>query len=668
MSSGIIDINNLSSLQTYLSNLTGLSLSIYGEQGNIILPPAVEDKLLSAIWSSSRGQDEYNNFLKSCIEKAIHRRNASIFKGPAGQYHFFTPVCLEDSVFIIITGGGVYLSSKDFEDFYIKDGESYGLLPDQIKSWSQEIIIRDYADIQNTARYTQSVFNLFLRYSREGSLSDKRYRVTKTILSLISDIELDKQADKVYDILVDILLFLFNVDNVSLMIKDNDIFIPQRVAGRLKGHLQSLPLKVTGIISEVVEKQRPLYSESVMDILRFGLSDEVTSIYAFPIVSKDKVAGLLGIFNSNIPQEDADIISELCRMTGFIFRLIELQGIYGKCIKDTDVLNMAATRLNPVKESEMLYETIVDISVHLTDAERSSLMLIEDEKPCLTIKAAKGINKKLLKEMKIKVGEGIAGKVFEEGIPLIVHDIEKDERFLIKRRPSYRTGSFISLPFKIGKRTIGVLNISDKITGEVFSEKDLDLLRPFASYATIALERSMYYSLAGHLKELSITDSLTGLFNRRYFEERFFEELQRSERHNLSFSLAMMDIDDFKLFNDTEGHLAGDQVLKNIANTAKDSLRVIDVIARFGGEEFAVIMPQTEKEEAFLVAERIRKSVKEQLPRTWKVFPRERITISIGVATFPSDGKDRSELIRNADRALYRGKKEGKDKTVVCEI
>jgi diguanylate cyclase (GGDEF)-like protein len=223
----------------------------------------------------------------------------------------------------------------------------------------------------------------------------------------------------------------------------------------------------------------------------------------------------------------------------------------------------------------------------------------------------------------------------------------------------------MSIPLKLGEKTIGVLNISDKITGAVFSEQDMVLLRSFASFASIALERSSYYSLAGHLKELSITDPLTGLFNRRYFDERFFEEIQRSKRHSLSFSLAMIDIDDFKLFNDTEGHLAGDEILKNIANIAKDSLRIIDVIARFGGEEFAVIMPQTDKDEAFMVTERIRKSIVEYLPRTWNVFPNDAITISIGIASFPSDGNDRKSLIRNADKALYTAKIKGKDRTVV---
>ena len=212
-----------------------------------------------------------------------------------------------------------------------------------------------------------------------------------------------------------------------------------------------------------------------------------------------------------------------------------------------------------------------------------------------------------------------------------------------------------------------MLNITDKITGEIFSEDDMLLLRSFASYATIALELSNYYTLAGHLRELSITDSLTGLFNRRYFEERFYEELHRSERHNLTFSLTMLDIDDFKLFNDTEGHLAGDEILKSISCIAKDNLRIIDVIARFGGEEFAIIMPQTEKPEALQVAERIRNSIKEQIPKLWNDFPMDAVTVSIGIATYPSDGKDRKDIIRSADKALYRAKMEGKDRTVLWQ-
>jgi diguanylate cyclase (GGDEF)-like protein len=167
------------------------------------------------------------------------------------------------------------------------------------------------------------------------------------------------------------------------------------------------------------------------------------------------------------------------------------------------------------------------------------------------------------------------------------------------------------------------------------------------------------------MKELSITDPLTDLFNRRYFQERMTEEVDRSERHNLKCSLCIIDIDDFKLFNDSEGHPAGDDILIRLSKLINNSLRAIDVLARIGGEEFAVIMPQTDKDEAYFVAERIRNTVKQNLEYTWNHYPKKNITISIGVSTFPVDGVEVKSLIWNADKALYRAKMRGKDKTFV---
>ena len=485
-------------------------------------------------------------------------------------------------------------------------------------------------------------------------------------MGLISDMKIDKPVDTIFDILSDMILFLFNVDSISISMKDGDLLKPLRTAGRLKSQLEKLPIKITGKLAEMLEKHEPFSSESVMDILRMGLTDTIMSFHAFPIIADDKVSGILGLFNSQIFEEDAEIIAEICRIVGFVLRIIELQKMHSRYIRDADMISTAAEHIIPVKDSEKLYEAILETSVQLAAAEKGSLMLTDgDNTSYLTVKAARGINKRLQGEIRIRAGDGIAGKVFQEGLPVIASDIGGNEWARGTGRPKYKTGSFISLPLKIGEKTIGVLNISDKVTGEIFSGDDLIMLRSFASYAAIALERSTYYGLAGHLRELSITDVLTGLFNRRYFEERFYEELHRSERHNLLFSLAMIDLDDFKLFNDTEGHLAGDEILRSIAYIAKDTLRISDVIARFGGEEFAVIMPQTEKGEAFLVTERIRTSIKEQIARTWKDFPREAVTISIGIATYPVDGQDRKELIRSADRALYRAKIEGKDRTIL---
>ncbi len=307
---------------------------------------------------------------------------------------------------------------------------------------------------------------------------------------------------------------------------------------------------------------------------------------------------------------------------------------------------------------------MLDLAISYTNAEKGPLMLA-NEFDDLYILASRGIDGNLARTYRVRIGEGIAGKVYKERKPLIAADMEGN--LSIHRKPHYRTGSFASIPLKVGDEAIGVLNLADKIDGEVFSEQDRAFLQHFASYASIALKGAQYCRELEEMRTLSITDSLTGLFNRRYFDHRLFEELQRGIRYDSPFSLAIFDIDDFKLFNDTEGHLAGDEMLKALADIARESLRSIDIVARFGGEEFAIIMPQTEKDEAFVVVERARNNIKELIPLTWRKFPRKKITVSTGIAAFPVDGKDARTLIRNADKALYRAKLGGKDRTIVWD-
>ncbi|HEY4619598.1 MAG TPA: sensor domain-containing diguanylate cyclase, partial [Nitrospirota bacterium] len=236
--------------------------------------------------------------------------------------------------------------------------------------------------------------------------------------------------------------------------------------------------------------------------------------------------------------------------------------------------------------------------------------------------------------------------------------------FTRKNRARYKTKSFVSIPLRVGSRTIGVINISDKITGEVFSEEDLYLLLSFASYASIALERGAYYRMTEDLKKISVTDSLTELFNRRYFHERLFEEIERSKRHNEPFTIFMLDIDDFKVFNDKYGHLYGDEVLKSVAYAVRDAVRSIDVAARFGGEEFSIILPYTTKMNSYVTAERIRRSVEDIRFIGSKIPSDQKISISIGIAEFPADASSIEELIDKADTAMYLAKARGKNRIV----
>ncbi len=186
--------------------------------------------------------------------------------------------------------------------------------------------------------------------------------------------------------------------------------------------------------------------------------------------------------------------------------------------------------------------------------------------------------------------------------------------------------------------------------------KDKEKFAILAHQFALALRRLKLYK---DIETLAITDGLTGAYTRRYFIERFDEEIKRSLLRKSNLSLLMVDADHFKMVNDQHGHLAGDQVLKEIANIIQENVRAIDIVGRFGGEEFCVVLPDTDLEGARLVAERIRKSAEKRLIKAYDSALR--VTLSIGLAIYPSDGKLLEELMDKADWALYRAKSQGRN-------
>ncbi len=369
------------------------------------------------------------------------------------------------------------------------------------------------------------------------------------------------------------------------------------------------------------------------------------SVFTIPNIVYNLVAPFLKSLSSFKPAEAVISDAHRARLNGFY----ALEQVYRS--------------IAPVLDREELYETILSKSSELVEAERGSLMILDSKNKVLSVKASKGIDKGIIENLKIKVGEGICGSIAAKGLPVMVRNIEAEVPSW-KNRPVYRTKSFISIPLKLDSRVIGVINMSDKISGASFSEEDLHLLLSFANYASIALERGAYYSMSEELKMLSMTDPLTGLFNRRYFRERLYEEVERVKRHDECFSTFIIDIDNFKSFNDRYGHLAGDEVLKGVSKAIRDAVRSMDVVARYGGEEFAVILPHTNKKDSYIIAERIRKGVEEYRPNTdIKEWP----TISLGVAEFPHDANHIDDLINKADSAMYHAKRMGKNRVVVYE-
>ncbi|MDD5072736.1 MAG: sensor domain-containing diguanylate cyclase [Candidatus Omnitrophica bacterium] len=214
--------------------------------------------------------------------------------------------------------------------------------------------------------------------------------------------------------------------------------------------------------------------------------------------------------------------------------------------------------------------------------------------------------------------------------------------------------SFIALPLLSEGEPLGILAIRG------IDEEHAESFSILAKQLALELKKANLYE---KVQELAITDGLTGIYVRRHFIERLNEEVARSKRHNLKLSLLMIDLDHFKQCNDTYGHLVGDIVLKEISRIMKEYVRQVDLIGRYGGEEFVIALPDTDKNSALNVADRIRMSVEKHKFRAYDETIS--MTISIGVATFPETGEDVATLIDRADQALYKAKEAGRNKALL---
>jgi diguanylate cyclase (GGDEF)-like protein len=313
---------------------------------------------------------------------------------------------------------------------------------------------------------------------------------------------------------------------------------------------------------------------------------------------------------------------------------------------------------DPVKT----YNSIITSSKELLQAERASLMVLDETTNELILKASSGFATAHEKLPPVRVGEGVSGEVIDTGKAVMVTDLRMAGRKPAPSERQYKTNSFISYPITIGGRKVGVLNVTDKSGGGTYDEVDLSLLEIIGPQVALALERAEWQERATEFQLMSITDSLTALPNRRYLEERLAEELNRSKRYDYPMSFLMIDIDDFKAYNDKNGHQAGDLALQITAHCLKGALRAVDVASRYGGEEFCILLPQTAMAEAGVIADRIRHRVSTTHFPHGKAQPLGRVTISVGVSTFQKNIDTPENIIAAADRALYQAKSMGKDR------
>ncbi len=328
------------------------------------------------------------------------------------------------------------------------------------------------------------------------------------------------------------------------------------------------------------------------------------------------------------------------------------------------VVHDMAKSLTSSLQLDQVLNTIMEKVEQLLQPDTWSLLLVDEKTNELYFQIATGEAAAKLKDVRLKMGEGIAGWVAQSGQAEIVPDVSKDPRFneQVDQMTQMSTHSIVCVPISTEERVLGVIEIINHIGHRDFDEADLGLLHAMADYAAIALENALHVQ---RIHELTITDDTTELYNVRHLNFVLETEIYRSKRYQYQFSLLFIDLDHFKQVNDTYGHLIGSKLLRELATFLRGSLRLIDYAFRYGGDEFVILLPQTDKESASIVARRLR----EQLNAT--VFIRDeglnmRVTASIGLATFPGDATTKADMIRMADEAMYHVKNTTRDNIAVA--
>ena len=317
--------------------------------------------------------------------------------------------------------------------------------------------------------------------------------------------------------------------------------------------------------------------------------------------------------------------------------------------------NIGVTVSRTLNLTEML-ESVLERVLALMEIEAGGIFLVNAQTDELVLNTHQGFSERFIRDVKrMKVGKGFAGRVALTGKPLIVGNMTADARFdpIVLKREGFQ--SLSAIPIMSREKVLGVLCVCS-YGPRNFPDREVQLLGTIANQIGVAVENSQLYE---RTVEIAFTDSMTGLYNRRYLMEQIEREFARASRSESAFSVIMIDLDGLKTVNDRFGHYGGDAILKELGRIIKAGTRISDVAGRLGGDEFMLLAPETGSSEACDIGERIRSQVEQN--RIEIDGEELGASISAGVASYPSHASDVKELLQRADEAMYNAKKSGKN-------
>jgi len=328
---------------------------------------------------------------------------------------------------------------------------------------------------------------------------------------------------------------------------------------------------------------------------------------------------------------------------------------------ETDAL-LACVEIGKVLTSTLdlkqILELIMEKVSRLIDAQNWSLLLKNETTEELTFDIVVGINRDFMKGVRLESGEGVSGHVVRTGIPMFLSDVKEDPRFSRKvdELTGFKTKSIICVPLKIHGKILGVIEIVNVKNIALFETKYLPFLTILTDYAAIAIENSRLFT---KIQRMNVTDEYTGLYNARYLHQIIGELIENSGRDS-EFAVVFVDIDNFKTVVDLHGHLLGTKMLKELGQTISDCLFEKDILVKYGGDEYVIILPDSNKQEAKKLTEKILSAIRKTIYLQSESSP-VKVTASFGIAMYPADAGTIKDLLILADKTMYRVKNTTKD-------
>jgi diguanylate cyclase (GGDEF)-like protein len=336
----------------------------------------------------------------------------------------------------------------------------------------------------------------------------------------------------------------------------------------------------------------------------------------------------------------------------------------GRQSYELNIFHDVAKALTSSLDLDTVLQTIMEKMAAYFEPATWALLMLDEASEEFYYAAVVGKGCESINALTLTTGETLARWVVEHGEPIIISDINLDPRIQQSSNDHFFPDgcSVVCMPVRTGGKMLGIIQLIN-IDMEVYSRNEL-LLQTLADYAAIAIENAR---AVRRIQELSITDDCTGLYNARHLFTVLAEEVHRSARFGYEFSLLFLDLDHFKRVNDEHGHLIGSQLLGQVGQSLRENLRLVDAAFRYGGDEFAILLPQTSKQGALFVARRI---VAAFCARRWLAdeAPDVSLRASVGVATFPADARTAQAIVQRADEMMYQVKQAGRNNIAIAGI